>query len=310
VVDAAVTVSSGIGSVKAKRWQGGAIGAAKIASIATTGAVGTKTTLPIPGDFAADVILDADDVPARGKTLTSATVKGSVAPSVWDVTGAIGAITINGDVGAASGRWVLSGATSLATLTLGDVVDAAVTVSSGIGSVKAKRWQGGAIGAAKIASITTTGAVGTKTTLPIPGDFAADVTLTDATAKLSLGRMTIAGGVLGATISSAGPLGTFTLGAIRDSTIQAGDMDDNRTSIGSLTVRDVKGQTYAFVNSNVSAYALGRISVRGVDPVSPGHVTFGITGHTMTSYSRDGKATAKIQPGIVDQLDHYVVQLS
>jgi hypothetical protein len=87
-------------------------------------------------------------------------------------------------------------------------------------------------------------------------------------------------------------------------------MDDNRTSIASLTVRGVKGQTYAFVNSNVSAYALGRISVRGVDPVSPGHVTFGITGHTMTSYSRDGKAKAKIQPGIVDQLDHYVVQLS
>jgi preprotein translocase subunit YajC len=299
VADAVVTVSGNAGAVRAIRWQDGSLTAAAVTSITTT------------GDFEADLTLSGVGVAAKAKTLGAATVKGAVTSGTWDVTGATGAITICGAVGGAGAPWVLTSATTVASLTLGDVADAVVTLSGNAGAVRAIRWQDGSLTAAAVTSITTTGVAATTTVTGISGDFGADVTLSYTGTKSALASLTVAGWLTGATISSAGAVGTVSLGGIRDSTLSAGNLAGAYSKITSLTVKGIKtAPTASFVNSKISAWTLGTVSVKGVETVN-GQAVFGIQGHTITSYTRDGKKYAsKGLPGLViDQADDYTAEL-
>ncbi|MCX5673137.1 MAG: DVUA0089 family protein [Planctomycetota bacterium] len=114
--DVSVTSGMPITSVTANQW------------LETDGTVETIEaprvgTLAVSDDFEANLRLTGAGVSATGKTLGSATIKGSVAPSVWDVQGKVGAVTIKGAAGAGGSPWQLVNASSLASLTLGDVAN-------------------------------------------------------------------------------------------------------------------------------------------------------------------------------------------
>jgi len=311
VTNAEVTAAGGLGAVKAIRWLDGAIQATKAASIATTGLKTAKP--PVAGDFAADLTLTGVGLTSKDKTLGSAAIAGRVGAATWDLTGVVGTLTIAGTVGTVAQPWHLSHPTSLDGLTLGDVTSAVVTVTSDTGAVKAVRSLDGSITAAKIASITTTGIAGTKTVAAVLGDFAADVTVTGGGLKQVLGTLTVAGWLDGAVIGSAGPIGTVTVGGMHDSRLTAGDMTTACTSIAGLAVKGLKGEPLAFINSNVSAWALGMIGLKCVQPNNTGHTpaAFGIKGHTVTGYTRDGKKyPSKGLPGLViDHAGDYSVEL-
>jgi hypothetical protein len=317
VADLAIDSTMPIRSITATEWldtDGTAdlIRAPSLGSLVIKGQRGIprRGVADLAGDFEANLGISGESKDATGKTLGSVSIKGSVGANTWDITGKVGPVAISGTVGEADRPWQLGNAVSIASLTLGDVTNATVAAGGSIGAIKAMRWLDGSISAASIASIATSGKAGLGRAAPILGDFGADVTLTGA-ARLALGTLAIAGWLDGATIvSTHSPLGTLTLGGIRSSTIMAGDMGASKTSINRLTVTGIKGQKYVFVNSNVAAYTLGRMSVKGVDPVGTPGETFGITGHTMTSYSRDGKPKPKLLSGAVDQWGAYLVRLS
>jgi len=143
----------------------------------------------------------------------------------------------------------------------------------------------------------------------VSGDFAADVTVTGA-GKTTL-TMAVAGWLDGAAIASPnGPLGSIALGGIRNSAITAGD-NLTQTLLSRLTVKGIKGQSFSFINSTVSAWTLGTISVKGVQ-ADNGNQAHGITGHRITtSYTRDGKRLAgpAVGPRVVEQVDDFLVEL-
>ena len=99
-----------------------------------------------------------------------------------------------------------------------------------------------------------------------------------------------------------------------DSTLSAGDLAGAYRKITSVTVKGLKtAPTASFVNSKISAWTLGTVSVKGVQTVN-GQVAFGIQGHTITSYTRDGRRFSiprnPALPLVVDQAGDYAVQLA
>ena len=322
VTNAAVTVNGSLGAVKAMRWLAGAIQANMATSITTTGLPLAKP--PVSGDFGAAVTLSGVGVTGLAKTLGSAAIAGNVGATTWDLTGPVGTLAITGTVGTVNQPWQLTHPTVLGGLTLGNVLHAAVTVAGDVGAVKAVRWLGGVVTAAKIASITTTGLACTKTAPAVLGNFGADVTVTGGGLKPVLGNLTVAGWLDGATIlSTAGPVGTLTVGGMRDSTIQVGSVVvadvANHKTLGGLTVGGITGQAAPFfINSNVSAWTMGTVTLRDVLTANAGHTpqAFGVQAHTVATYSRyAGKAVAKKESNLTgqaptfDPVGDYSVQL-
>jgi hypothetical protein len=308
VVDGSVVSTMPITSITAKRWLDGdgapdTITAPRLGTLSITGDALHK----LAGDFAAGLVLSGLGETTYTKTLTTAIIRGSAAPALWDVSGKVGAVTVGGAVGAAGRPWQLANATALASLNLGRVADAQVTVGGAIGAIRAKFWTDGAIQAQKITSITTTGIAKTLTTPAVSGDFGADVTLDNPVSKTPLLAMTLAGWLDGATIASNGPLGAFSMVGMHDSTIQAA----GTSKIAGVTVKGIlRNLQYFFINSNISAYTLGTISIKAVQGDSSSE-PFGISGHTVAVYSRDGKRTLNLA-GVqqFDPVGNYLVNLT
>jgi hypothetical protein len=184
---------------------------------------------------------------------------------------------------------------NLSALTLGDVANATLIVTGDIGTVKAIRWLEGSIQATRIGTIALTGVAATRTAPAVLGNLGADVTLTGGGTKAVLGTLTVAGWLDAATISSVGPLGRLTVGGMRDATISTGDVGTH-TLLSTLTISGIKGETYAFHNSNVSAWAVGTLTLRDVQTNNAGHTpqAFGVQAHSVATYTRyAGKTVAK-----------------
>jgi hypothetical protein len=268
------------------------------------------------------VTLSGVGVTGLAKTLGSAAIAGNVGATTWDLSGRVGTLAITGTVGTVAGPWQLVHPTYLGGLTLGDVTNATVNVSGESGAIKAKRWLAGSIQAVRASSIAATGVAASLANPGMSGDFAADVTVT-GTVKTTL-AMSIAGWLDGATIlSTAGPVGTLTVGGMRDSTIQVGSVVvadvANHKTLGGLTVGGITGQAAPFfINSNVSAWTMGTVTLRDVLTANAGHTpqAFGVQAHTVATYSRyEGKAVAKKgskltgQAPAFDPVGDYSVQL-
>jgi hypothetical protein len=314
VKDTNFTSTMPLASLSAKEWldtdaTAETISAPRIGTFLIYG----DTVKKIRGDLGANLVISGKSTDGTGKTLATATVKGFVAPSVWDVTGKVGTVTINGTVGAAGRPWEFGTPAALTTMTLGDVADAQVKVAGDVGSIKAVRWLDGSIQAPRISSIKTTGLAATKTVQAISGDFGADITLTHVGTTYVLNTLSIAGWLTGSMISSTGSVMTVTLGGMQDSTLAAGDLVGVQKKVATLTVKGIKGAAASVINSNVAAWTLGTVSLVGVQTVNAGHLpaAFGIQGHTITSYVRDArKYPSKGSPGfVIDQADDYTVAL-
>ena len=213
-----------------------AIRAPWLGRLTTTGrkADPKKGSLALAGDFEADLVLSGVGVANTGKTLGAAGIKGSMAPSVWDVTGKIGAVTVGGTVGATGQPWELKNATALASLTLGDVTSANVTVQTAdvtvvntlgvsrivtvggvLGAVKALRWTDGLIEADSLTSLSITGRRATATLAEVPADFSADVLLhgRNVGRGLTAGAVSIAHNLSGSTWNVGGNAGPVLAGS-------------------------------------------------------------------------------------------------
>jgi hypothetical protein len=304
-----------IGAIKAIRWFSGSITANRLTSIATTGMAAAKMMPAFPGNFGADVTLSGIGVTGTAKALGGATIKGNVTPSTWDITGPVGAVAVSGTVGAAGEAWVLKNSSTVASLTLGDVMDAEVRGAAAIGAVKAVRWQAGSINARTVASIATTGVAATKITPAISGDFKADVTLTGVAPvagkkqPMTLGSMTAAGWLADMTLGFTGPLGPLTMGGMRNADILAANAADATMSIAGLTIKGATGDKW-FINSNVLANKLATVVVSKVETDNSANnpAAFGIKAHTITSYTCD--KTKHVAVGnVLDSEGDYTVEL-
>jgi hypothetical protein len=258
VVEAQVTVSGEIGTAAAKRWLDGAVRANRIGALLIPGLAATKTAPAVPGDFGADLTLAGAGLLTYVKTLGTVGIKGSLAPSTWDVTGKVGTVTVAGGVGAAGDPWQLRNSSSVASLALGDVADATVAASGAIGTVAAKRWLDGALRAATIGSVAITGVAATQTRLPVSGDFRADLTLTgqDAMGK-SLGTLSVAGTMAG-DITLPGAAGSIAAARWAAGSLTA-------RSVGTVTVKgDMTGVTLGLSQApSALKKALGTLTVGG-----------------------------------------------
>lgn len=210
------------------------------------------------------------------------------------------------------------------TMTFHQVADLHVDSATPIQSVTAAEWLNptgapSGITAPWVGSLKIVGRRAAPGVTALTGDFKGDLQLTSTAAKLDLGTMNVAGWLDGAVLRSAGPIGAVAAGGLRNSRILAGvkesvadlpasaDDFDVLTSIGTLTIKGVASQTKWFLNSDVAAWALGTISVKGVQTANG--QAFGIVGHSLVSYTRDGvKAPKALAPFVITD-GQYTVQL-
>ncbi len=275
VNDVEMIVNGQIGTIQVLSWSGGSISARALRSLNVSG----SRRDGIAGDFVADLSLTGIEG-SRLPTLGSVRVAGDLGASAWNVNGPVGSVTVLGDVDG----WVLDAdrvqagtPMSVRSLRLGRVVSADVIVTDGIFTLSAIAWQDGSITAASLRSLDVRG----WRRDGIAGDFAADLDLTDAAARLTLGSARVAGDIAGGTWTVAGSAGVVSAGsvsagwtgqfdgdlrALRVSGDAAGTL--SARSIGSLTVRGNLHDAHVTLTQAVDpdaprARALGRLTVTG-----------------------------------------------
>jgi hypothetical protein len=141
----------------------------------------------------------------------------------------------------------------------------------------------------------------------IQGDCRANLTLTDAAAKQSLGTMTVAGWYTGKT-DAASSIGSVTVGGLLDADIYAGVKDlltglrdpetdfDADAVIQRLTVSGIKAAPASMINSNVAARTLGTMRLGTIQFVNDlpgvGLTPFGLAARTLTRLTYKTGTTA------------------
>jgi hypothetical protein len=138
------------------------------------------------------------------------------------------------------------------------------------------------------------------------GDFAAAITVSDATQKNSLGKLT-AKGVLSSLIRSAGSIGSVTAGRLVHAQIFAA-VDDGVTGlpdaaddfadgsaakIGRVTAKGIEGGGASFVASVIAAPSVGKVSLKDVQVDNAG-AAFGVAADSaIARVARTGAAAVK-----------------
>ena len=197
-----------------------------------------------------------------------------------------------------------TGKLSLA-LTAGTVSDLSVSSSIPIKSISVANWNN----TDATPDVITAPSIGT---ISSKADFEANVTVTNAAVKASLGSVSTKG-ILESIIRSAGSISSITAGRIVNSLILvdidpavAPDLDtlptvitdfingDTSTaSIGKVTATGIKNDPDpSFVNSVIAAPTVGTVSLKDV-AIADGSVKFGVAAHLLKSLSRTGEPTVK-----------------
>lgn len=256
-----------IGQVQASAWAGGSIDADSIRSLQMRG----DRFADVDGDFAADLTLSDDQ--AR-QTLGNVRITGMISAGTWTVAGSAGLVAAEG-----ADNWTLH-ADELRGFRLGLVADTTV-VAAEVSMIQTTAWSGGAITAESVATLQTRGDFRTG----IAGNFSADLTLTDADARMTLRNARIAGALVDSTWRIAGSVGHLMAGAIRSSDVfvgtdsvpdEAADLAPGAMlrAISLRGIRDDAGPT--FVDSHVAAWQISRASIGSVATANEGD-SFGMT---------------------------------
>ena len=281
------------------------------ASSVTVTAVKSKT----PGDDGA-VTLAGITVgnPANTEdrtSLRSLAAKTANLAGDFTITGGLGTLALN-DV--SGGRTVTIGpavkTTDAAALTFDQVSDLVITSAMPIKSLTVTEWVAGT-GVNKVTapSLATLSVKGDVKRL-LRGDFQADLDLTSAAAKQSLGTATVAGRMEAVDVLARSAIGRVTVGAFTNCRLFAGVRDGVTglpnpahdfaalTSIQSLTVKGLKEVAIGTENSIVAAAKLGTISLGRVTYDNGSH-TFGLAGTALTKVSviEGGKTKSWPQTG-------------
>jgi len=259
----------------------------------------TKSTLSITVKKANDLV-NLGDVQGSG-------LKSLVASACDLVGGGInnnGGINLSGLLGSLKIHDILTGAGIFAqgtanqkTTLVAHVINDGTTIALGssITSLKAALFGQGSLTAPSLGTLKITG----DRAHGIPGDFAADVTLSGpgvAAGKPVLGTVVIAGTVSGATLNVAGSVKSFQAGAFSNSQLYLGFdptpggnllagvfSPGSSFTLGSFKVIGLTGSTaQAFVNSVIAASTVTTVSLKSAQ-TSNNNNPFGVIGHTVGS---------------------------
>ena len=128
----------------------------------------------------------------------------------------------------------------------------------------------------------------------IAGVLEADLISTDSTAKLGIGKVTVANFLRDAILAAAGNIGTVTVGGMQNARIYAGknnqtpllpdsldDLDD--FSLKSVAIKGVAGSAFSFINSVIAAKTLGSVTLSAVQ-TNNASTPFGIVADTLASF--------------------------
>jgi hypothetical protein len=254
------------------------------------GGVGTASGAPtLVFDQVVGLTITASQMPLKAVTATEWLAGGLTAPWLGSltVTGRVPkpsepGVTLAGDLGAglvftgqdAAGK-------SLRTLAVAGTIKAGVQAAGAVGAITAAAWSGGLVGALSVGTLSIAGDVtGTQITLAQAPDAK----------KKAVDTLTVGGKMSGASVTAAGNIGTMTVGAILQSTIQAGELNGPaawRAGIGTLEIKGVSDTkvTNWLVASTIQAWTLGTVTLRNVLPANTGQA-FGVTGHSLKTYTR------------------------
>lgn len=165
---------------------------------------------------------------------------------------------------------------SLGSLTAASVPQSTIQAAGGITSIKVLEWLSGGVTAGFVSDLATLG----DKKRALAGDFKGQVTLTNSSAPLTLGKLTIAGTLADARITSAGNVGAVTLGAIDDSQILVGVangvtslasnvsqfvLKPDKPNLASLTIKGLVANQQSFHGSVIDAWNIGKVSLKLVD---------------------------------------------
>ena len=239
------------------------------------------------------------------------------------VTGGLGMLALDDVSGQSTINLGGSGFGRGTTITLGSVQEASIDSTAPIRTLSVDEW---------LDDNATTDRIDAPSIrrLKSRGDFGADVDLTNANMKMTLGRMQVAGRLYEADVHSAGNIGQVMLGAMDGAGLYAGVSANANSmpqgpgdfsmlaSIRGVNIRGLPrgasgpGQSL-FTNSNIAASSLGRIGLRNV-AANNGGGTFGIVADHIKSYQRqDGSNSVRLRrldaPGPVDTNGNFEVRL-
>jgi cyclophilin family peptidyl-prolyl cis-trans isomerase len=291
-------------------------GSVKNAKIHTLGDIGKFTAAKLDG---ATVI-----TPTK---LVSLAIADSVVDSTIQV-GSIGKITVDGLATSS----VSANAELSSLLVEGTVDHSTIHAGSSIGKVTADKWTDSDLTAgAGLASLAVNGEVKDaeiransigRLTVVAPrhsdvsvvgelinatiqvdtsiGKFIADKLTGSQITAGSLTSISVTDLVTTSTIRTTGDIGKVTVGGMTKSSVFAGtdarpdDITDfdSIQKIGSFTIKESKGVTNIFAESQVAAATIGKITVRGVDTAS-GTDVFGFVADKVAKYSRSPGPTFK-----------------
>jgi hypothetical protein len=221
----------------------------------------------------------------------------------------LGSLTVNGDMGQ---RLNVGGA--LGTTKIGGTVSTFLpwSVGGAAGKMTVAAFDPSFVGDFNggIAALTVgsdlTGVINTAAlkALSVKGNMDT-VNLTLSGGGVALGKATIGGAITRTRIQAASGIGSITAASMTDSTIYAGvntdsgilptapeDFTAGSSSILSVTLKGAAG-TPTFVNSNIAARTLGKISL-GIVQTGNAGVPFGLAGDTVASVAGSGNGAIKL----------------
>jgi cyclophilin family peptidyl-prolyl cis-trans isomerase len=206
------------------------------------------------------------------------------------------------------------------TLNLGRVHDVSIDSNQVISAINAVEWLdttgvNDRIITPGISVLSITG--GTDGATAIRGDFQADIIIEG---NSTLNSIRVAGLLNDSFIKTNGSIGSVRIGGMISSSIFAGvegdlrpdekgDYSTPRRSISSFVITDaLAGVTEKFADSQVAAFTIGKIVVRGVDTEGGGN-PFGFVANTVASYQRvTGPTAADLTgPTVFDAQGNYSV---
>jgi len=206
-----------------------------------------------------------------------------------------------------------------------------IELGSGLKSLTATQWDGGALIAPWAFKITISSDFGAD--LILSGSISVAQTLGALTVKGNIqggdwdiwgnvGKISVTGAMDNVEMRATGNVTSLTTAALRHSTIFAGVRDEVEelpaslndfevvAEIKTLTIKGISGSTEpSFVDSRVGARSLGKVSLKAVKTDNE-DIPFGFAADKITSYTRTGVKLSKLDiPGEPDKDDDYIVRV-
>jgi RHS repeat-associated protein len=259
-----------------------------------TGSNLVLTDLTVTGATDASITIKTKGGDGRA-TLGNLAVDGSVKALTGKTLDVTGNVEVDGDLaksdlgGFTSGgqTFVVLGAGPISSLRFTNVMDLQLTSAAAIKSLQVAQWTSTAadtpnsIAAPSIGKLTSA------------GDFAADVTLTDAGAALSLNSLTIKGAMANAVLRAASSVKKVTADRFNavsllvglDDDVEglptlAGDFVNQQAALGSVSAKSKTQPGY--VASVAAAWSIGKAALGLIDTDNDGE-TFGVSGNAIKS---------------------------